>query len=166
MAVPWTGFPLSKLLDEVEPLSTARHLRFVTFLKPEWAPNQRSDEYPWPYFEGLTMAEARNELSMLVTGVYGKPLPNQNGAPIRLIVPWKYGFKSAKSIVKIELVEKQPPTFWNTLIPGEYDFTANVNPSVPHPRWSQATERTIDTGERRPTLLYNGYAEQVAKLYG
>ncbi|OLE16754.1 MAG: mononuclear molybdenum enzyme YedY [Cyanobacteria bacterium 13_1_40CM_2_61_4] len=165
MAVPWTGFPLSKLLDVVEPLSTAKYVRFVSFHKPEWARNFGLSEYPWPYFEGLSLAEARNELTLLVTGLYGKPLPNQNGAPIRLIVPWKYGFKSIKSIVKIELVAEQPATFWNTVIPGEYDFVANVNPKVAHPRWSQATERMVDTGERRPTLPYNGYSDYVAGLY-
>ncbi len=165
MAVPWAGFPLSKLLGEVEPLGSAKFVRFVTFHKPEWGPGFASTEYPWPYFEALSLAEARSELTLLATGVYGKPLPNQNGAPIRLIVPWKYGFKSIKSIVKIELVDKQPATFWSTVIPDEYDFVANVNPEVPHPRWSQATERMIGTGERRKTLPFNGYGELVAKLY-
>lgn len=165
MTVPWTGFPLSRLLDEVEPSSSAKYVRFLTFFKPEWAPNQRSDDYPWPYFEGLTLAEARHDLTLLVTGAYGKPMANQHGAPIRLMVPWKYGFKSCKSIVKIELLEKEPATFWNTLVPSEYDFVANVNPAVPHPRWSQASERMLGTGERRPTLPYNGYGELVAKLY-
>ena len=166
MAVPWTGFPLAKLLDVVEPLGSAKYVRFVTFENPQWGPGFAETGYPWPYYEGLTMAEARNELTLLVTGLYGKPLPNQNGAPIRLITPWKYGFKSIKSIVRIELLQRQPPTFWNTVSPREYDFSANVNPAVPHPRWSQASERMIDTGERRPTLPFNGYAEYVAKLYG
>jgi sulfoxide reductase catalytic subunit YedY len=165
MAVPWTGFPLAQLLDLVEPLSSAKYVRFVTFENAAWGPGFAETGYPWPYHEGLTMAEARNELTLLVTGLYGKPLPNQNGAPIRLITPWKYGFKSIKSIVRIELLEKKPPTFWNTISPREYGFLANVDPKVPHPRWSQATERMIDTGERRPTLPYNGYAESVATLY-
>jgi sulfoxide reductase catalytic subunit YedY len=165
MAVPWTGFPLSKLLDLVEPKSSAKYVRFLTFLKPEWAPNQRSQDWPWPYYEALTMAEARNELTLLATGLYGKPMPKQNGAPIRLVVPWKYGFKSIKSIVRIEVTEKQPATFWNTAAPNEYGFLANVNPKKPHPRWSQAQERMIDTGETRPTLPYNGYEELVAGMY-
>jgi sulfoxide reductase catalytic subunit YedY len=166
MAVPWTGFPLKALLDFVEPLARARYVRFVTFHRPEWAPNLADDQYPWPYHEALSIAEASHELTILATGLYGKPLPNQNGAPVRLIVPWKYGFKSIKSIVRIELTEGQPRTFWNTAVPKEYDFLANVDPGVPHPRWSQAQERMIDTQEVVPTQLYNGYAELVAKLYG
>jgi sulfoxide reductase catalytic subunit YedY len=167
MVVPWVGFPFKKLIDEVQPTSKAKYVRMVTFLRPEQAPGQRNQPwYPWPYFEGLTMAEATNELTMLVTGIYGHALPKQHGAPLRLITPWKYGFKSIKSIVRIEFVDKQPPTFWNTLVPKEYDFWANVNPRVPHPRWSQATERVIDTGERIPTQMYNGYGEFVAHLYG
>jgi sulfoxide reductase catalytic subunit YedY len=165
MAVPWTGFPLSKLLDRVEPLASAKYVRFVTFHKPEWGPSFAFTEYPWPYFEGLSMEEARNELAILATGLFGKPLPKQNGAPIRLVVPWKYGFKSIKSIVRIELVAERPPTFWNQVIPDEYDFVANVDPAVPHPRWSQAEERMIDTGEMRKTLPYNGYGEWVAGMY-
>ena len=165
MAVPWTGFPLSKLLDLVEPKSSAKYVRFFTFLNPEWAPNQKSKEWPWPYYEALTMAEARNELTLLATGLYGKPLPKQNGAPVRLIVPWKYGFKSIKSIVRIEVTEEQPSTFWNTVAPKEYGFLANVNPKKPHPRWSQAQERMIDTGETKPTLPFNGYEEFVAGMY-
>ncbi len=165
MVVPWTGFPMKALIDLAEPLSSAKYVHMLTFLKPEQAPGQADSRFPWPYFEGLTLAEAANELTLLVTGIYGHELSKQHGAPVRLIVPWKYGFKSIKSLVRIELVEKQPPTFWSTLVPHEYDFWANVNPRVPHPRWSQATERDIGTGERRPTLLYNGYAEFVAHLY-
>jgi sulfoxide reductase catalytic subunit YedY len=165
MAVPWTGIPMKKFLDLVEPLGSAKFVRFVTFLKPEWGPGFADTEYPWPYHEALAIEEAANELTLLVTGLYGKPLPKQNGAPIRLIVPWKYGFKSIKSIVRVELVEQQPATFWNTVLPDEYDFRANVNPKVPHPRWSQAQERLIDTGEIVPTKLYNGYEAQVAGLY-
>lgn len=165
MAVPWTGFPLADLLRKAEPLPTARHVRFVSFDRPQEAGRQwwRSD--PWPYTEGLTLAEATNELAFLATGMYGHPLLKQHGAPIRLVVPWKYGFKSAKSIVRIELTEEQPATFWNTLSPHEYDFWANVNPAVPHPRWSQAKERMLGTGEVRPTQPYNGYGEWVARLY-
>jgi len=166
MTVPWTGFPFRALMDEVKPLSSARYVRLVTFLRPEQAPGQQNQPwYPWPYFEGLTLREAANELTLLATGIYGHELPKQHGAPIRLVVPWKYGFKSIKSIVLIEFVEAQPPTFWNQLQPAEYDFGANVDPEVPHPRWSQATERLIDTGDRVPTRLYNGYGGYVAHLY-
>ncbi|MFQ5883027.1 MAG: protein-methionine-sulfoxide reductase catalytic subunit MsrP [Candidatus Methylomirabilales bacterium] len=165
MVVPWTGFPLRALIKLVEPLSSARYVRFTTFYRPTEAPRQRYRDYPWPYTEGLTMAEAMNELTLVATGIYGHPLPKQHGAPLRLVTPWKYGFKSIKSIVRIEFTTEQPATFWNTLLPHEYDFWANVNPAVPHPRWSQAQERMIDTGEYRPTLLYNGYGEQVAHLY-
>ncbi|MFQ6114455.1 MAG: protein-methionine-sulfoxide reductase catalytic subunit MsrP [bacterium] len=166
MVVPWVGFQFKKLIDEVQPTSNARYVRMVSFLRPEQAAGQRTQRwYPWPYFEGLTLAEATNELTMLVTGIYGHALPNQHGAPIRLVVPWKYGFKSIKSVVRIEFLSKQPPTFWNTVTPNEYDFWSNVNPNVPHPRWSQVTERVIDTGKRIPTLLYNGYGEFVAHLY-
>ena len=165
MVVPWTGFPLRELIKRIQPLSAARYVRFVTFMKPDEAPNQSPSYGPWPYTEGLTMAEAMNELTLLASGIYGHPLPKQNGAPLRLVVPWKYGFKSIKSIVKIEFTDEQPRTFWNSNRPREYDFVANVDPSVPHPRWSQATEKLIDTGERRATLPYNGYAEWVAKLY-
>jgi len=166
MAVPWTGFPMRALVDYVRPRSSAEFVRLVTFLNPDQAPGQKTyGGYPWPYFEGLTMAEATNELTLLVTGIYGHELPKQHGAPIRLIVPWKYGFKSIKSIVRIEFTDEQPGTFWNTLAPSEYDFWANVNPEVPHPRWSQAMETLIGTGERRPTLLYNGYGDYVAHLY-
>ncbi len=165
MAVPWTGFPLKALISLVEPLSSAKYVRMLTFFKPEQAPGQQDARFPWPYFEGLTMAEATNDLALLVTGIYGHELSKQHGAPIRLIVPWKYGFKSIKSVVRLEFIEERPRTFWNDLVPREYDFWANVNPEVPHPRWSQASERIIGTGERRPTLLYNGYADFVAPLY-
>ncbi len=166
MTVPWTGFPLRELIKRVEPTAQAKYVRLLTFLRLEQAPGQRAQPwYPWPYFEGLRMDEALNDLSLLVVGAYGKPLPNQHGAPVRLIVPWKYGFKSIKSIVRIEFTAEQPRTFWNQVTPSEYDFWANVNPRVPHPRWSQATERLIDTQERVATRPYNGYADQVASLY-
>ena len=166
MAVPWTGIPMKQFLSMVRPLSAARYVRFVTFLRPEEAIAQRTDTwYPWPYYEGLTLDEAANELTMLVTGIYGKPLPPQNGAPIRMVTPWKYGYKSIKSIVRIELVEERPPTFWNDQQPDEYGFTSNVDPEVPHPRWSQARERMLGTDEMRDTLPYNGYGEWVADLY-
>jgi sulfoxide reductase catalytic subunit YedY len=164
MAIPWTGFPLSKLVTFARPLSSAAYVRFETFLDKKMAPGQRSF-MPWPYIEGLTMAEANNELAFIATGAYGKPLAKVQGAPIRLATPWKYGFKSAKSIVRISFVDKRPETFWETLGPEEYGFWANVNPEVPHPRWSQATENFLNDGQRRPTLIYNGYAEQVASLY-
>jgi len=164
MAVPWTGFPLRALIKMVRPLSSAKYLRFVTFLNPQDAPNQTPSYGPWPYTEGLTLAEAANELTILATGIYGHPLPKQHGAPLRLVVPWKYGFKSIKSIVRIEFTADQPRSFWNSIAPHEYDFRANVDPHVPHPRWSQATERLIDTGERRKTLPFNGYGEWVAQL--
>jgi sulfoxide reductase catalytic subunit YedY len=163
-AVPWSGFPLKALVALAKPLSSAKYLRFESFLDKKIAPGQR-DFSPWPYVEGLTMAEAANDLAFMVTGAYGKPLPKVYGAPIRLATPWKYGFKSAKSIVKISFVDKRPTTFWEQLGPEEYGFWANVNPDVPHPRWSQATETFLNTGDRRPTLLYNGYGEQVADLY-
>lgn len=164
--VPWVGFPLAEFVKWARPTSKARYLRMVSFYKPDKALGQREqDWYPWPYFEGLTMAEATNELSLLVVGSYGHILPNQNGAPLRLHTPWKYGYKSIKSIVKFEFTRKRPPTFWNHLAPKEYGFTSNVNPAVPHPRWSQETERDIATGNRIPTLPYNGYAEFVAHLY-
>ena len=166
MVVPWTGFPLSKLIELVEPTSKAKHVRMWTFNRPEQAPGQKKQTwYPWPYFEGLTLEEARNELTMMVTGIYGHPLPKQHGAPIRLVVPWKYGYKSIKSVVKIELTRRRPDTFWETLAPREYDFWANVNPAVPHPRWSQATEQMIGSGKRVQTLKYNGYRKEVGHLY-
>jgi methionine sulfoxide reductase catalytic subunit len=165
MAVPWTGVPLAALLRRVEPLPGARFVRFVSFDRPDQASRQADADYPWPYTEGLTLAEAGNELAFLAVGLYGHPLLKQHGAPVRLVVPWKYGFKSAKSIQRIELTAERPATFWNTLGPNEYDFTANVNPAKPHPRWSQATERMLGTGEVRPTQPYNGYGEWVAGLY-
>ncbi|MDN2579299.1 protein-methionine-sulfoxide reductase catalytic subunit MsrP [Aquibium sp. ELW1220] len=165
MTVPWTGFPLARLIDYAAPLSSAKYLRLETFMDPEAASGQRQVWYPWPYVEGLTMAEARNELAFMVTGVYGKPLENQFGAPLRLALPWKYGFKSIKSIVRISFVDERPMGFWEQIAPSEYGFWANVNPQVPHPRWSQAQERVLHTGESVPTLLFNGYGEQVAGLY-
>ncbi len=166
MAVPWTGIPLAAFIDKVEPLSSARYVRMVSFHDPARALGQSMQPwYPWPYYEGLTMAEATNELALLVTGIYGHPLPMQHGAPIRLVTPWKYGFKSIKSIVRIEFVEERPSSFWHDVTPDEYGFVANVEPGVPHPRWSQAFERMIGTGERVPTQLYNGYAAYVGSLY-
>ena len=165
MAVPWTGFPLKALVDFAKPLSSAKYVRFETFLDPKMGPAQRQVLYPWPYVEGLTMAEATNELAFMVTGAYGKPLAKQHGAPIRLATPWKYGFKSIKSIVRISFVDQRPVSYWETLQSSEYGFWANVNPDVPHPRWSQASEEVLGTGERRPTLLFNGYGEYVADLY-
>ncbi len=166
MTVPWTGFPLSKLVEMARPLGSARYVRFETFMNPDMASGQRQTWYPWPYVEGLTMAEATNELSFMVTGIYGKPVAKQFGAPIRLHVPWKYGFKSIKSVVRISFTEERPVSFWEEIQGSEYGFWANVNPDVPHPRWSQATEELIGTGgERVPTRLYNGYGKFVAHLY-
>jgi methionine sulfoxide reductase catalytic subunit len=165
MTVPWTGFQMSKLLEKVQPKPEAKFVRFQTFFRPDQAPGFADTSYPWPYTEGLRLDEAMNPLALFVTGIYGKPLPKQHGAPIRAIVPWKYGYKSIKSIVKIELVSKQPATLWETLAPNEYPFESNVNPNIPHPRWSQSTERIIDTGQRVRTKLYNGYGDYVAKLY-
>ena len=165
MVIPWMGFPLASLLKEVEPTSDARYVRFETFLDQEQFPHQGSHLYPWPYKEGLRLDEAMHPLTILATGVYGQLLPNQNGAPIRLVVPWKYGFKSIKAIVKIELVRQQPGTFWRTIDRKHYGFYSNVNPNRTHSRWSQAVERRIGELEKRPTLMFNGYAEQVAHLY-
>lgn len=165
MVVPWIGFPMKALLDKVQPTADAKYVRMLTFLDQEVAPQQRNLRYPWPYYEALTLAEAMNDLTILTVGIYGHILPPQHGAPIRLIVPWKYGFKSIKSVVSIELTNQKPRTFWNTLAPREYDFEANVNPNVSHPRWSQASERMIGTGERLPTMIYNGYGSSVAHLY-
>jgi sulfoxide reductase catalytic subunit YedY len=166
MAVPWTGFPLSELIKQVEPKPEAKFIRFVTAKIPSQMPGiKEAAWYPWPYFEGLRMDEAMNPLTLVVTGLYGKPLPKQNGAPIRTVVPWKYGYKSIKSIVKIEFVQKQPGTFWNHTSPNEYGFYSNINPKKAHPRWSQATEKFLPTMERRPTLLYNGYEKWVASMY-
>ncbi len=165
MVIPWLGFSLSQILNEVEPQASAKYVRFVTVMRPEEMPDQKSRFYPWPYTEGLRLDEAMHDLTILSTGLYGQSLLNQNGAPIRLVVPWKYGFKSIKSIVRIELVEEQPDTLWSTLAPYEYGFYSNVNPEKPHPRWSQATERRIGEFQRRPTLMFNGYSDQVADLY-
>ncbi len=165
MTIPWTGFPLSKLVEYAKPLSSAKYVRMQTFENPEVASGQRASWNPWPYTEGVTMAEATNDLAFLVTGAYGKPLLKQFGSPIRLALPWKYGFKSIKSIVRFEFTAERPVSFWEEIQPAEYGFWANVNPEVPHPRWSQATERDLETGERIPTRLFNGYAEQVAHLY-
>ena len=165
MAVPWTGFALRRLIERAQPLSSAKYVRFQTFYDPKIAPNQSPSFGPWPYTEALTLAEAMNELTLMVTGIYGHPLPKQHGAPLRLVVPWKYGFKSIKSIVKIDFTAEQPKTFWHSNRPREYDFIANVDPNVAHPRWSQATERMIDSGEKKPTMPYNGYGEWVAGLY-
>jgi sulfoxide reductase catalytic subunit YedY len=165
MVIPWTGFPLSKLLKQAEPTSKAKYVRFETVMRPEEMPGQESGYYTWPYVEGLRLDEAMNDLALLVTGVYGKPALPQNGAPLRLSVPWKYGFKSIKAIVKIDLVEEPPTSLWMNAAPNEYGFYANVNPDVPHPRWSQSTERRIGEFSRRKTLPFNGYAEKVAHLY-
>jgi methionine sulfoxide reductase catalytic subunit len=165
MVVPWDGFPLAKLVELARPLGSAKFVEMHTFLDPDVAPGQRQFWYPWPYTEGLTVAEATNELAFLVCGAYGKPLPKPNGAPLRLAVPWKYGFKHIKSIQKITFTDQQPVSFWEAIGQGEYGFWANVNPDVPHPRWSQATEKRIDTGEVIPTRLFNGYAEFVSNLY-
>ncbi|OGO04643.1 MAG: mononuclear molybdenum enzyme YedY [Chloroflexi bacterium RBG_13_56_8] len=165
MVIPWEGFPLHKLLAIVEPTSQAKYVRFETIYAPDQMPGQQSDDFAWPYVEGLRLDEAMHDLTILATGIYGLPLTAQNGAPIRLVVPWKYGFKSIKSIVKIELVEEMPISLWMAYSSFEYGFYANVNPKVPHPRWSQTTERRIDDGGRRETLLFNGYEEEVAHLY-
>ena len=163
--VPWTGFPLSALVDLARPLGSAKYLKMQTFMDPATAPEQNKFFYPWPYTEGLTLFEAKNDLAFLVTGMYGKPVPKQDGAPLRLAVPWKYGFKSVKSIVRFEFTDKQPKTYWETLQSSEYGFWANVNPAVPHPRWSQASERVLGTDERIPTQIWNGYGEFVADMY-
>jgi sulfoxide reductase catalytic subunit YedY len=165
MAIPWSGFPLAKLVQLAKPLSSAKYVQMETFLDKQMAPGQRQAWYPWPYLEGLTIEEATNDLAFIATGAYGKPIAKQHGAPIRLAVPWKYGFKSIKSIVRFSFTDKRPKGLWEALQASEYGFWANVNPKVPHPRWSQETEELIGTGERRPTLLFNGYGEQVADLY-
>lgn len=165
MVIPWNGFTLASLLKEVEPTSDAKYVRFETLLDESQMPGTKNKLYPWPYQEGLRIDEAMNDLTLLATGLYGEMLPNQNGAPIRLVVPWKYGFKSIKSIIKIELTDKEPDTMWSTIAPNEYGFYANVNPNVDHPRWSQASERRIGELKRRETLMFNGYAEEVAYLY-
>ncbi|MEI8131295.1 MAG: protein-methionine-sulfoxide reductase catalytic subunit MsrP [Leptolinea sp.] len=165
MVIPWLGFPLANILKEVEPTSDAKYVRFVSVLRPDEMPGQRDTSYPWPYEEGLRLDEAMNDLTILSTGLYGTELPNQNGAPIRLVVPWKYGFKSIKSIVKIELISEQPQTLWSMVGPNEYGFYSNVNPNKPHPRWDQDTERRIGESKRRKTEMFNGYEKQVASLY-
>ena len=165
MVIPWVGFPLAKLLKEVEPMSNAKYVRFETLFDPDNLPGQKSPWYTWPYVEGLRLDEAMHDLALLATGLYGKALPPQNGAPVRLVVPWKYGFKSIKSIVRIDLVEEMPVSLWMAAAPQEYGFYANVNPEVSHPRWSQASERRIGENSRVDTLYFNGYAEEVAGLY-
>ncbi len=165
MAVPWSGFAFKALVDFAKPLSSAKYIKMETLADKETMPGLRQVWYPWPYVEGLTIEEATNEMAFLVTGLYGKPVPRQDGAPLRLALPWKYGFKSIKSIVRFTFTDKQPVSFWEDLQRKEYGFWANVNPKVDHPRWSQATERPLGKSERVPTLLYNGYAEQVASLY-
>jgi len=165
MVIPWVGFPLAKLLEQVEPLGQAKYVAFQTLLDPKRMPNQRSDVLEWPYVEGLRLDEAMHPLTILASGLYGETLPPQNGAPLRLVVPWKYGFKGIKSIVKITLTDALPPTTWNIAAPDEYGFYSNVNPKVHHPRWSQAKERRIGEFGLRDTLPFNGYGEQVAQLY-
>ena len=165
MVIPWLGFPLHKLLKEVEPKASAKYVRFETLYDPEQMPGQKSPWYIWPYVEGLRVDEAMHDLTLISTGLYGNHLLPQNGAPLRLVVPWKYGFKSIKSIVKIDLVEEMPASLWMAAAPQEYGFYANVNPEVDHPRWSQASERIIGESGRKPTLMFNGYEEEVAPLY-
>ena len=165
MAVPWSGFPMAKLVEFAKPLAKAKYVRMETFNDPDMASGQKEFWYPWPYVEGVTIEEATNDLAFIVTGLYGKPVPAQNGAPLRLALPWKYGFKSIKSIVRFTFTDERPKSFWEKVQGREYGFWANVNPKVPHRRWSQATERMIGTDERRKTLLYNGYGEFVAHLY-
>ncbi len=165
MVVPWTGFPLAALLKKAGVRAGAKYVQFESSQRPLQGSMWSLHDSPWPYTEGLTLAEAMNELAFVVTGMYGHPLLKQHGAPIRVVLPWKYGFKGAKSLARITVTDTQPRTFWNTLAPHEYGFEANVNPDVPHPRWSQRSERMLGSGERRPTQLYNGYGEWVAKLY-
>ncbi len=168
MVIPWDGYPLARLVELAAPKPEAKYIQFTSFLDPEHCPGQKNKSFNWPYTEGLTIAEARHELAFLATGLYGKNLRNQNGAPLRLVVPWKYGFKGAKSIVKIDFTTEQPNTLWNTMAPSEYGFYANVNPEVDHPRWSQGSERVIGGGffsSKKPTLKFNGYEKEVASLY-
>lgn len=165
VVIPWNGFPLHRLLNDVGIDPGAKYIKFTTLDDPKVFPQMDDPLFPWPYTEGLRLDEAMNDLTLLATGLYDKPLPPQDGAPIRLVVPWKYGFKSIKSIVKIEAVVDQPATFWNTTAPNEYGFYSNVNPDVPHPRWTQYSERRLGEVKRRPTLLFNGYADQVAYMY-
>jgi len=165
MVIPWVGFPLAEMLREVEPTSNAKYVRFETIYDPNQMPGQRNNGYQWPYIEGLRLDEAMHDLTILATGLYGQPLLPQSGAPVRLVVPWKYGFKSIKAIVKIDLVEEMPTSLWMAAAPNEYGFYANVNPEVSHPRWSQASERRIGETSRQKTLTFNGYEEEVAHLY-
>ncbi len=165
MTVPWAGFPFNKILSLVEPKTDAKFVKFETFFNPDIAPGQKQQWYPWPFQEGITIEEAQNDLSFIATGIYGKKLPNQNGAPLRLVLPWKYGFKSIKSIVKISFVNERPLGLWEKLAPKEYGFWANVNPSVPHPRWSQKSEQQLGVDGRIPTIIYNGYGDHVASMY-
>jgi sulfoxide reductase catalytic subunit YedY len=165
MVIPWVGFPISRLLEEVAPTSDAKYLAFETVMRPDEMPGLSDYGYPWPYTEGLRLDEAMHDLAIFATGLYGGTLPAQNGGGIRVVVPWKYGFKSIKAINKIELVTDRPDTMWNTIAPREYGFYSNVNPNVDHPRWSQATERRIGETGRRKTLMFNGYEEEVADLY-
>lgn len=165
MVIPWQGIPLAEMISRFEPRPSAKYVAFTTVLRPKEMPGQRRPILEWPYIEGLRMDEATNELTLMATGLYGKPLPNQNGAPIRLIVPWKYGFKGIKAIVKIAFVEKEPKTTWNIANADEYGFYANVNPEVDHPRWTQSVERRIGEFRRRPTLMFNGYGDKVAQMY-
>ena len=165
MAVPWTGVPMSRLVTLAQPKTEAKYIRLETFLDPSIAPGQRQSWYPWAYTEGVDIDEAMNEMAFIGTGLYGRAMEKQNGAPLRVVLPWKYGFKSIKSIVKVTFTDRRPVSFWENLAPNEYGFWANVNPDVDHPRWSQATERMLGTGNRVPTQLYNGYGEYVAYLY-
>ncbi len=165
MAIPWSGFAFAELVKFAKPLSSAKYVRMETFLDKSVASGQRQTWFPWPYVEGLTIAEATNELAFLATGAYGHPMAKQHGAPLRLAVPWKYGFKSIKSIMRFSFTDKRPKSFWEALQASEYGFWANVNPQVPHPRWSQASEEVLGTKERRPTLMFNGYGDYVAGLY-
>lgn len=169
MVIPWDGFQLSRLVKFADPKPEAKYVVFTTFNDPQNVPGQRSRALQWPYVEGLRMDEANHELAFIATGIYGKPIPNQNGAPLRLVVPWKYGFKYGKSLVRIDFVAKEPRNTWNVMAPEEYGFFANVNPNVDHPRWSQASERVIGAGGilggRQKTLMFNGYEKQVAALY-
>ena len=165
MTVPWSGFALNKILSLVKPKTSAKFLRFETFFDPDVAPGQKQKWYPWPYVEGITIDEAKNDLSFFATGIYGKEMPNQNGAPLRLVLPWKYGFKSIKSLVKISFVDKKPMGMWEKIAPLEYGFWANVNPNVSHPRWSQTSEQQLGVDGRIPTMIYNGYGSQVANMY-
>ena len=165
MTVPWAGFPMKRLVEFAKPLGSAKYVVMQTFQNPEMASGQKQYWYPWPYTEGLTVAEATNELAFMATGIYGKPMPPQNGSPIRLVTPWKYGFKCIKSIVRVTFSDQRPVSFWEKIQGAEYGFWANVNPAVAHPRWSQATEQPLGESERIPTLLYNGYGEYVADLY-